>query len=255
MNDRPQPSRISIELVPRNEASLQLELQVLQKHFPAIDTTNIPDLLKFSLRSWEACRLAKTSLGHAIPHLRAIDFNLAEPFPLGKVLRESRIDTVLVIAGDQPQDMSRRTFRTSSVSLIRAIKQQMPELKVFAGIDPYRSGFREELDYVKRKIDAGADGFFTQPFFDRRLLEIWHDLLPGLTIYWGVSPVVSQRSRDYWENLNNAVFPPDFEPTLAWNRRLAREILDFSEQSGAHIYFMPIRVDLVEYLSGILDGR
>ncbi|MCK4536842.1 MAG: methylenetetrahydrofolate reductase [Desulfuromonadales bacterium] len=245
--------KVSIELVPRNVASLQQELQLIRQHFPTIDTTNIPDLLKFKLRSWEACRQAKAFLPYTIPHLRAIDFDLSQPFPLQDILHDSGIDTVLVIAGDLPQDMSRRTFRTSSVALIRALKQQMPELKVYAGIDPYRSGFRDELDYIKRKIDAGADGFFTQPFFDKRLLEIWHDLLPGLNIYWGVSPVTSQRSRDYWENLNNAVFPPDFEPSLAWNRRFAREALDFSEQTGANLYFMPIRVDLVEYLSGILN--
>lgn len=245
-------AKISIELVPRNLHSLQLELQLIRQHFPLVDTTNIPDLLKFKLRSWQACQYAREFLPHTIPHLRAIDFDLTQPFPLRETLLESGIDTVLVVAGDQPQDMSRRTFRTSSVSLIRALKQQMPGLKVFAGIDPYRSGFRDELDYVKRKIDAGVDGFFTQPFFDKRLLEIWHDLLSGVDVYWGVSPVTSSRSRDYWENLNNAVFPPDFEPTMEWNRRFARDILAFSERCGANLYFMPIRVDLVEYLSEIL---
>jgi methylenetetrahydrofolate reductase (NADPH) len=245
--------KISIELVPRDVASLQQDLELVRRHFPAIETTNIPDLLKFSLRSWQACRQAKQCFASAIPHLRAIDFDLNQPFPLKETLLQSGLDTVLVIAGDQPQDMSRRTFRTSSVSLIRALKQQVPGLKVFAGIDPYRSGFRDELDYVRRKVDAGADGFFTQPFFDKRLLEIWHDLLPGLEVYWGVSPVVSSRSKDYWENLNNALFPPDFEPTLEWNRRFAREMLDFSKRADANLYFMPIRVDLVEYLSGLLD--
>lgn len=245
-------TKISIELVPRDLHSLQLELQLIRQHFPLVDTTNIPDLLKFKLRSFEACRYARDYLPHAIPHLRAIDFDLSQPFPLKEFLLAGCLDTVLVIAGDQPQDMSRRTYRTSSVSLIRALKQQMPDLKVYAGIDPYRSGFKQELDYIKRKVDAGADGFFTQPFFDRRLLEIWHDLLPGLDVFWGVSPVTSLRSRDYWENLNNAVFPPDFEPTLAWNRGLAREVLGFSRQTGANLYFMPIRVDLVEYLKGIL---
>lgn len=51
--------QISIELVPRNREDLLLELQQLRHHFPDIDTINIPDLLKFPLRSWEACILAK----------------------------------------------------------------------------------------------------------------------------------------------------------------------------------------------------
>lgn len=157
-----------------------------------------------------------------------------------------------MIAGDQPQDMSRRVFRTSSVDLIRAIKKQMPKLKVYAGIDPYRSGIKTELDYAGRKIEAGADGFFTQPFFDLRLMEIYNDLLAGIEVFWGVSPVMSLRSKDYWDNLNNAIFPPDFEPTLEWNRRFAKQALEFAQKTDSNLYFMPIRIDLVEYLSGIL---
>ena len=244
--------RISIELVPRDHDALQREMQLVRDSFPALDTINIPDLLKFPLRSWDACNQAKQLFSHAIPHLRSIDFDLSKPFPLVETFKQNGIDSVLVIAGDQPQDMSRRVFRTSSVELIRAIRAQMPDLKIYAGIDPYRSGIKTELDYIKRKIDAGADGFFTQPFFDLRLMEIFHDLLQGLEIFWGVSPVMSARSKDYWGNLNNAIFPPDFEPTLQWNRTLAKQALDFCQSTDSSIYFMPIRVDLVEYLEGIL---
>lgn len=245
-------STLSIELVPRDRESLHKEMHLIREHFPAVETINIPDLLKFPLRSWEACRQAKGLFPHAIPHLRAIDFDLRQPFPLIEDFSRSGIDTVLVIAGDQPQDMSRRVYRTSSIELIRALKAAIPSIKVYAGIDPYRTGIKTELDYVKRKIDAGADGFFTQPFFDLRLMEIYCDLLAGLEVFWGISPVMSERSKDYWDNLNNAIFPPDFEPTLEWNRRLAKQAMAFAGQTGANIYFMPIRIDLVEYLEGIL---
>jgi len=244
--------KLSIELVPRSVEALERELQEVREHFPVIDTINVPDLLKFPLRSWTACGVARQRFPHAIPHLRAIDFDLSKPFPLTESFARHGIDSVLVIAGDQPQDMSRRVYRTSSVDLIRALKVEMPGLKVYAGIDPYRSGIKDELDYVKRKLDAGAAGFFTQPFFDLRLMAIYHDLLAGLEVFWGVSPVMSVRSKDYWDNLNNAIFPPDFAPTLEWNRRFARQALEFVRQRDASLYFMPIRVDLVEYLDGIL---
>jgi methylenetetrahydrofolate reductase (NADPH) len=244
--------KISIELVPRDHDALLQEMRLVRDNFPAIDILNVPDLLKFPLRSWEACGQAKQLFPRTIPHLRAIDFDLREPFPLVESFREKGIDSVLVIAGDQPQDMSRRVFRTSSVELIRALKLEMPDLTIYAGIDPYRSGIKAELDYIKRKIDAGADGFFTQPFFDLRLMEIYYDLLPKVETFWGVSPVMSARSKDYWDNLNNAIFPPDFEPTLEWNRTFARRALEFCRNTDSNIYFMPIRVDLVKYLKGIL---
>jgi methylenetetrahydrofolate reductase (NADPH) len=83
-------------------------------------------------------------------------------------------------------------------------------------------------------------------------MEIYHDLLSGLEVFWGVSPVMSERSKDYWDNLNNAIFPPDFTPTLEWNRQFARQALEFVEKTDSSIYFMPIRVDLGAYLDGIL---
>ncbi len=245
-------SKIAIELVPRNREALEHDLLQVKNNFPQIDIINIPDLLKFDLRSWDACSQAKTHFSHAIPHLRAIDFDLSQPFPLTETLTEAGFDSVLVIAGDQPQDMSRRVYRTSSTELIRAIKVALPDMKVYAGIDPYRTGIKTELDYVKRKLDAGAEGFFTQPFFDLRLMEIYRDLLAGLEVFWGISPVMSARSKDYWDNLNNAIFPPDFEPTLQWNRDFARQALDFVERTDTNLYFMPIRVDLVKYLEGLL---
>jgi methylenetetrahydrofolate reductase (NADPH) len=251
-NEEAKLSKISIELVPRNSQALDKDLQQLRENFPQIDTINVPDLLKFELRSWDACAQAKSFFPHTIPHLRAIDFDLSKPFPLVESFLEKGIESILVIAGDQPQDMSRRVYRTSSIELIRAIKAEMPDLRIYAGIDPYRTGIKSELDYVKRKIDAGADGFFTQPFFDLRLMEIYHDLLAGLDVFWGISPVMSVRSKDYWDNLNNAIFPPDFEPTLDWNRDFARRALEFCQSAGSNIYFMPIRVGLVEYLDGVL---
>ena len=244
--------KIAIELVPRSVEILEQDLLQVKTHFPQIDTINIPDLLKFELRSWDACVQSKVHFSHAIPHLRAIDFDLTKPFPLTETFLEAGFDSVLVIAGDQPQDMSRRVYRTTSIELIRAIKTELPGMKVYAGIDPYRTGIKTELDYVKRKCDAGADGFFTQPFFYLRLMDIYRDLLVGLDVFWGISPVMSARSKDYWDNLNNAIFPPDFEPTLDWNRAFAAKALQFVQQSDSNIYFMPIRVDLVEYLDGII---
>ena len=68
----------------------------------------------------------------------------------------------------------------------------------------------------------------------------------------GISPVMSVRSKDYWDNLNNAIFPPDFEPTLEWNRNFAKRALAFCKSTDSSIYFMPIRVDLVKYLEGLI---
>jgi len=56
--------------------------------------------------------------------------------------------------------------------LIRRIKREAPELTVYAGFDPYRSGVQAELEYAHAKLAAGADGLFSQPLFDERLLDV-----------------------------------------------------------------------------------
>jgi methylenetetrahydrofolate reductase (NADPH) len=245
-------TEISLELVPRDAESLCQELTLVKQHLPAIDRINIPDILRFTLRSWEGCRLAAQNFSRTIPHLRAIDFDLKAPIPILDDLQAKGIEAVLVITGDPPQDMSHRSYRTSCLDLIVRLKRDLPALKVYAGIDPYRSGIKTEVDYVRAKLDAGADGFFTQPFFDLRLMDLYRDQLPEIEVWWGVSPVLSLNSQHYWENKNNAVFPPDFTPTLEWNRNFARQALEFVRKGGGNIYFMPIRTNIQKYLGGLL---
>jgi len=84
------------------------------------------------------------------------------------------------------------------------------------------------------------------------LMEIYQGFLQDCNVYWGVSPVLNENSQNYWENKNNAIFPPDFQPTLDWNRDFARKALQFARNTGGNLYFMPIRTNIVAYLDGIL---
>ena len=245
-------TEISLELVPRNEHSLRKELELVRQHLPTVDRINIPDILRFDMRSWEGCAIAGEYVPNTIPHLRAIDFNPDAPLPIVDHLSRKSIEAVLIINGDPPQDMKHTYYRTSSLEMIRRLKRECPELTIYAGIDPYRSGIKDEIDYMHAKQDAGADGFFTQPFFDLRLMEIYQGFFSNTTIYWGVSPVLTDSSRSYWENKNHAIFPRDFAATLEWNREFARKTLEFARNYDDNVYFMPIKTDIVQYLQGIL---
>ena len=44
------------------------------------------------------------------------------------------------------------------------------------------------------------------------------------------------------------MFPAAFAPTLEWSRRFAGEALAWARERGANLYFMPIRVDAVDWL-------
>lgn len=146
-------------------------------------------------------------------------------------------------------------YPTSSVQLIRAIKAALPHVTVYAALDPYRQSFVRERDYALEKLEAGASGLFTQPFFDLRLMHVYRELLPGVTLYWGVTTVTTARSLGYWQTRNRAIFPADFAPTLAWSRDFAARALEFARQTRSNLYFMPIKSRLEDFLGGVLTPQ
>ena len=242
---------ISIEIVARNEEQITETLRQVRDFCPIVNTINVPDILRYKMRSWDAVPLVNPHYPHVIPHIRAVDFDLHKPFPLIEQIARDGITEILVISGDADKNSLHPVYPTTSIPLIKKLKQELPDLTIFAGIDPYRGNIQSELRYSAEKIEAGADGLFTQPFFDLRLMEIYADMLPKVPIYWGVSPVMTENSRNYWETVNRVVFPSDYAFTLEGNRQFARAALDFAQAHSGHIYFMPIRVDIREYLYGI----
>jgi methylenetetrahydrofolate reductase (NADPH) len=245
--------RISVELVPRSPEQVLEDAKTVCAVLPEVNAFNIPDLLRFSLRSWDACAIARKVLSASIPHIRAIDVPPGEQISMAQAILNAGLSEVLVIQGDHPHDLSRQTYPNTSEEIIRRFKRHHPKLRVFAAFDPYRQGFQDELKTVGRKLDAGADGFFTQPIFDLRLLDICAEMLRGLDVFWGLAPVLGERARAYWETTNKLVFPNGFLPTLEWNREFAKSAIKHIKALQGNMYFMPIRVDLSEYLSGLLS--
>lgn len=249
-------TRVSIELVARDPAYLDDELHKLACRYDGFAAVNIPDLLRFPVRSWQGCVQAKHYVDTAIPHLRAIDFDLRQPQKLIRYIETHQLTEILVVRGDPPEDGMHRCFDTSSVDLIRCIKSHSPKIKVYAAIDPYRSNLVEEIAYAEEKLTAGADGFFTQPFFSVELMQFYREALrrlsPSVEIFWGVSPVVGAASQSYWQRVNKVEFPKGFVADLAWNKRFACEALDWVRACDESIYFMPIRIDVEAYFEGVL---
>ncbi|MBQ5758874.1 MAG: methylenetetrahydrofolate reductase [Schwartzia sp.] len=244
--------RISVELVPRTVDGLTNQLKLVESNISRIDVINIPDLLSCELRGPEGAVETKKLFPSVIPHIRAMDIDLEKPLPMADYLRENNIKEVLVIQGDPPQDMMHTVYPTESIDVIWKFKKEMPWLKVYAGIDQYRGSMRQEQYRIRRKLQAGADGFFTQPFFDMRYLEMYADMLSGLNIYWGITPVLSERSKSYWELKNSVVFPRGFETGMDWSIDFGRKVIDFAQKNDSNVYLMPIKADFTAYVSGIL---
>lgn len=238
--------RTSLEIVPHGTADLDAALDLIAARYPRIDTVNIPDRSNCDLRSIDAVHHIRGRIAHRIPHLRACDFDESSAEALIEAINNRGIDEVIVIAGDKAD--AAQGFEPTA--LIRVLTNQLPRLSVYAALDPHRYADDESLARnAAQKREAGACGFFTQPLFDLHDIERCAVLLGDATTFWGLSPVISDRSQRYWQRVNRVRFPSEFVPTLHWNQSFALRFLSEIADRGGHAYLMPIKVDIESYLA------
>jgi methylenetetrahydrofolate reductase (NADPH) len=245
---------ILLELVPRDFTSLEQEVTKTYKEFPQVEGINLPDILEFKLRSHDATEyvLKKNPNTQIVPHYRAIDRSVDSALKITENLYELGMRKVLIVSGDKPKGFQ-KTYPVTPLKLIPALKKSFPDLNVYCGLDPYRTAFRDELDYCEQKIDAGADGFFTQPFFDKDLARIYLEHLEHTEVFLGISPILYESSRNYWLTKNKAFFPKEFQLDMEYNCQLAKDLMALAKSFNQNVYLMPILVPVFEYLEGVFS--
>ncbi|MBS3964680.1 MAG: methylenetetrahydrofolate reductase [Methylomonas sp.] len=241
---------ISFEIVPRSLDAFDQQYAFAESLGTDITVINVPDIQHFDTRSWQLASRVDRSRYRFIPHFRAIDFKI-ESGELFRIIETHQLDSVLLVSGDPPEGLKRAYYNTDVVDLIRAVRQRFPSLHIYAGFDPHRSGIQDECDYIQRKADAGAQGFFSQPFYDSRMIEIYSEQMNGLETYVGISPITTQASMNYWEVKNKVKFPKGFSPDYDWNVAFANHVIQTAMQQGLNVYFMPIRIDLERYFKAL----
>ncbi|MEK7298425.1 MAG: methylenetetrahydrofolate reductase [Candidatus Margulisiibacteriota bacterium] len=245
---------ILVELVPHSLDELANQTAEILRCFPQVEGFNIPDILRIPVRSYEAVSLLLDQGRMSVPHIRVKDQSTPDLIVLLTPLVNRGLAHVLLISGDTPEDRARPIFEVQVPAAIQAIKQAFPQLKVYGALDPYRSSIKTELQYVSDKLAAGADGLFSQPFFDPRLAELYLEQLRHTQVYVGISPVVSPKSLAYWTERNWVVFPPHFSLALSDNCGLAKDLMGVARTFGQSAYLMPIRVPAIAYLTGIFGN-
>lgn len=242
--------KISFEIVPRSEQAFAEQYHFVQTLGSSIDLINVPDIQRFSTRSWETVKHIDRSRHQFIPHFRAIDFDLKSG-DIFHIIEQYELDHVLLVSGDPPEGLKRSFYKTNVVDLIRAVTQRFPKVSVYAGFDSHRNGVQDECNYIKRKADAGACGFFSQPFYDMRMIEIYAEQMQGLETFIGLSPITTESSMKYWEVKNKVQFPANFKTDYDWNIEFANQAIKLAREADMNIYFMPIRIDLEKYFGKI----
>lgn len=154
------------------------------------------------------CRIHRETNLTAVSHLTCVCHSLAEMETILERYACSGIENILALSGDPPRnlanfDRSRDAFRYAEqlVQFIRS-RTNTPDPRGFGlGVAGFPEGHPEtpnrllEMEYLKRKVDAGADYVCTQLFFDNHDFYDFRDRcdLAGIKvpIVAGIMPITS----------------------------------------------------------------
>ena len=140
-----------------------------------------------------------------VSHLTCICSDTVETGTILQNYREHGINNVLALRGDKPAGTASIAEATKdfphAVDLVRFIKSNFPDIGI--GVAGFPEGHPEvpnrikEIEYLKEKVDAGADYIVTQLFFDNRdyFDFVERCAIAGITvpIIPGIMPVTTQK--------------------------------------------------------------
>ena len=195
-----------------------------------------------------------------IAHLTCVGSSQAEIKRILDHYQQEGIHNIMALRGDLPKD---RAFSFSNdvfphaVDLVRFIKQSYPNICV--GVAGFPEGHPDcanrllEMEYLKAKVDAGADYVCTQLFFDNRDFYDFCERcdLAGINvpIIAGIMPITSEKSlRKMAELAKGSRFPAALLKALrrAQNAEefenigihwVAQQVFDLLDQKVAGIHF------------------
>jgi methylenetetrahydrofolate reductase (NADPH) len=121
-------------------------------------------------------RLQRETNLTVVAHVTTMGATREEIIRLLETYVESGIENVLALRGDPPRDNPNARYMENgfphAADLVAFIKKRFPQLGV--GVAGFPEGHPEtpnrlkEMEYLKAKVDAGADYICTQLFFDNR---------------------------------------------------------------------------------------
>ncbi len=162
-------------------------------------------------------------------HLTCIGATHASLNALLKEYEAHGIDNVLALRGDPPKnlpdfDPERGEFKYAKdlVDFIKRYRYFSIAVAVYPEGHPQSPSIEKDLEYTKRKIDAGADFAVTQMFFDNRFYYNFMDraakLGIAIPILPGIMPIVDCKRIVEFAGICNATVPQEIldrmEPVL-----------------------------------------
>lgn len=222
-------------------------------------------------------KLSKETNLNIVPHLTCISSSEKEISEILDAYREAGINNIMALRGDRPANDSSYEERTedfkNAADLVRFIRQNYPEFSIgvagFPEGHPATPNRLTEMDYLKQKVDQGADYICTQLFFDNRDFYDFRErcYISGINIpvIAGIMPITSLKNmRRIGELALGARFPSSLlralnradtdqsikNAGLHWAAEQVRDLLD-NDVKGIHFYTLNKADDVKKICSSI----
>lgn len=150
----------------------------------------------------------------SIAHLTCSGIPKAELEDRLKELREANIHNLLVLGGDSKRELGEDAYFPYAKDMVRYFKERgnftigcacFPE-----GNNPALT-MEEEIDYLKEKVDAGADFLTTQMFFDNEVFYRFLDAVRAkgidVPVIAGIMPITASGQIRRIADLSGAKLP------------------------------------------------
>jgi methylenetetrahydrofolate reductase (NADPH) len=178
-------------------------------------------------RTVEITKWMKQDLGiEAMAHLSCVGEPTERLVEILGEIREAGIDNVLALRGDPPRGETEWVPHPDglrySVELIELIRERFPDFCIgaacFPEVHPEASGPDQDLQYAKRKVDAGASFLITQLFFDNQdyfdFVERARAIGIDVPILAGIFPITNFEQIKRFTTMCAATIPPALNEQL-----------------------------------------
>lgn len=214
---------ISYEVFPPKlePENLLKEIRILAKHKPAFVSLTYGAGGNEN-KSFSLLKNIKDTGINIMPHFTCIT-SCRESVDNGiNKLIEIGAENILALRGDIPEntELQCHDFKHAS-ELVKVIKEKT---NMSIGVAGYPEGHIEspdlktDIEYLKKKVDAGADAIFTQLFFENSLFYDFINRVrdAGITIpvIAGIMPVISQNQVNKMTSMANISIPEKLKKGL-----------------------------------------
>lgn len=215
---------ISFEVFPPKENSEKLleEIKVLKHHNPAFISLTYGAGGNEN-KSFELLKQIKDTGINVMPHFTCISTTKENIEKNINKLIDLKIENILALRGDisENKELQKHDFNYAS-DLVEFIKHKT---NLSIGVAGYPEGHIEspdldtDINYLKAKVDKGADAIFTQLFFDNNNFYKFIDKIEkagiNIPIIPGIMPIISKKQVEKMVKLANITVPPNVQENIS----------------------------------------